>query len=137
MRQLHQVASCCIHKMKISPTFIQNSLLLSCRSWIKVWTITGDAKLGFFSVQIYCMRFINRCSKMRKRKTVRERGARADPLFQPNIGLKTAVDMHQRYSALYWVQTDTHNRSPTHSTGMEQLQLSCKRGTNNTLEKYL
>lgn len=31
--------------------------------------------------------------------------------FDPNIGFVTAVDMHQHYSALYRVQTDTHSHS--------------------------
>lgn len=36
------------------------------------------------------------------------------------------VDMHQRYSALYWEQTDTHThtRTRTRSDGITNLQLS-------------
>lgn len=44
------------------------------------------------------------------------------------------ADMHQRYTALYGEQTDT--QTLTHSDGITDLQLSCKKGKNDTLKKY-
>lgn len=75
-----------------------------------------------------------------------EEGLRAEavPLFEPNIDLfwgffcffkiVIAVNMHQRYSALYWEQTDTQN---THTFWWHNpfTARPCKRGTNDTVTK--